>query len=105
MSNNNFFSNTSIAPVKNLEIMPYPTRQINSAILYSAADRPTQQKLAKEALSDQCRALLAYTAMENTLMLSALEMQCYLQAPQGEQRYKAIVDAYTAGAVKRIVGW
>ena len=54
------------------------------------------------ATREQCRAMLAYTALENVVLLSALEAQCYRTAPFGEERYKKIVDAYTAGAVTHI---
>jgi hypothetical protein len=51
------------------------------------------------ATREQCRAIVAYTAMESVMMLSVMEAQCYRAAPFGEERYKQIVDAYTAGAV------
>ena len=54
---------------------------------------------------EQGRALLTYTALENTVMLSALEAVCYRTAPFGEQRYRHIVDAYAISAAKRIEQW
>ena len=64
-----------------------------------------QRRAGQEITHEQCRALLTYTAMENTMMLSAMEAFCYRTAPFGEQRYKQIVDAYAAGAINRILGW
>ena len=60
---------------------------------------------SQEVLHDKCRALLACTAMENAMMLSALEVTCYRAAPFGEHRYKQIADAYAASAAARIRRW
>lgn len=58
-----------------------------------------------EVSRDQGRALLAYSALENTMMLSALEAICYRTAPLGELRYTQIVNAYAKSAAKRIERW
>ena len=85
----------------------------------SVIDRPTglaafsqnlgtisiQRRANQEVAHEQCRAMLAYTAMENTTMLSAMEAFCYRTAPFGEDRYRRIVDAYAAGAINRILRW
>ena len=65
----------------------------------------TFRRADQEAAHEQCRAVLAYTAMENAAMLSAMEAFCYRTAPFGEERYKRIADAYTTGAVARILRW
>ena len=65
----------------------------------------SQRRANQEVAHEQCRAMLAYTAMENTTMLSAMEAFCYRTAPFGEDRYRRIVDAYAAGAVNRILRW
>lgn len=106
MKNNDFFSDSSIVPVKGgTTIAPYQPNQMNTAMMLAAAAPATRQRITKEALSDQCRALLTVSAMENVLMLSVLESHCCQQAPTGEQRYKAIADAYTMGAVNKIARW
>lgn len=103
MPNKDFFSDSSIVPAKGTKtIAPYQPNQMNAAMLLAAADKNTQMQLTKAAISDQCRALLACSAMENVLMLSVMEAHCCQTAPSGEQRYKAIVDAYTIGAVNAI---
>ena len=63
------------------------------------------RRAGQEVAHEQCRAMLAYTAMENAAMLSAMEAFCYRTAPFGEVRYKKIADAYAAGAVNRILRW
>ncbi|MFV0529145.1 MAG: hypothetical protein ACK5MN_10560 [Lachnospiraceae bacterium] len=105
MPNDDFFANTSIAPVRGTAITPYPAGQINSAMLYAAADKPTQQRLTKEFLSNQCRALLTIDALQNTMLISIVEMHCNQQAPLSEQRHKMIVDAFVASTANRIVRW
>ena len=105
MQNKDFFADTSIVAAQPTTALSCQPSQINAAMLYAAADKNTQQQLTKAALSDQCRALLAATAMENTLMLSAMEAHCTQVAPLGAHRFKAIADAYVIGTVKRIERW
>ena len=60
---------------------------------------------AQLAEQDHCRALLAANALRNTLALSMAESQAISYAPQGAERYKAIVDAYAEMAAKTIRRW
>lgn len=60
---------------------------------------------AKMAEQNRCRALLAANALRNTLALSMAESQAISYAPQGADRYRAIVDAYAEMAVKTIRRW
>ncbi len=106
MQNKDFFENTSIVSTpQSTAIAPYPQGQINSAMLLAAADKTTRQKLTAAALSDSCRALLAVSAIENTMLLSVMEARCSQIAPHAEQRFKAIADAYVAGAIEKIRRW
>ena len=56
-------------------------------------------------LHEQGRVLLAKTALENLGALSALEAHLTQIAPNGEERYRSIVDAYTLGAAQKILRW
>lgn len=60
---------------------------------------------AQLAEQDRYRALLAANALRNTLALSMAESQAIICAPQGAERYKAIVDAYAEGAAKTVRRW
>lgn len=60
---------------------------------------------AQLAEQDRCRALLAANALRNTLALSMAENQAIICAPQGAERYKAIVDAYADGAAETLRRW
>ena len=106
MQNKDFFENTSIVSAPpSTAIAPYSQGQINSAMLLAAADRPTKLRLTQAILSDQCRALLAVNAIENTMMLSIMEAHLTQTAPHAEQRFKAIADAYVVGAIEKIRRW
>jgi hypothetical protein len=56
-------------------------------------------------LHEQGRAMLANTVLENVGSLSAMEEFCCQLAPNGAERYKTIVDAYTIGAAQKIARW
>lgn len=56
-------------------------------------------------LHESGRAYLAKTALQNVGTLSAMEAQLTMAAPEGEERYRFIVDAYTFGAANKIRGW
>ena len=80
----------------------------NSRGSTALALRPSGKMLRNTTLAithEQGRALLTYTALENTVMLSALEAVCYRTAPFGEKRYRHIVDAYAISAARRIEQW
>jgi hypothetical protein len=97
MQNNGFFPvRSDLVPMNPAALAPYPAGPVNPA---------AGRQVSKEALSDQCRALLAYTAMENSLTLSAIEAYCRQTAPLGEHRYKLIADAYAMAAAARIARW
>ncbi len=57
------------------------------------------------ATHDHCLALLAKAGMEHAAVLSIMEQQFSSMAPQGAERYREIVDAYTQRAVDKIRGW
>jgi len=54
---------------------------------------------------DHCLTLLAKAGMEHTAVLSMMEQQFSSMAPQGTERYREIVDAYTQRAADKIRGW
>lgn len=58
-----------------------------------------------EAGHDHARALLTRNALSNTGALSAIEGHLQQVTPHAAPRYKAIVDAYVVGTIKRIVRW
>ncbi|MDR1704574.1 MAG: hypothetical protein LBS19_07800 [Clostridiales bacterium] len=107
MQNNNFFKDDSIrigslVPAGSAAIAPPAASPVSSAMLLAAADPATKMRVTKEVLHDACRTMLAYTALESVLTLSAIEAHCCQVAPNGAQRYKCIVDAYTAATAARI---
>lgn len=74
-----------------------------SMVLYSSGT--VLDVAAQFAEQDRCRALLAANALRNTLALSMAESMAISYAPQGAERYKAIVDAYAEMAAKTIRRW
>lgn len=74
-----------------------------SMVLYSSGT--VLDVAAQLAEQDRCRALLAANALRNTLALSMAESQAVSYAPQGAERYKAVVDAYAEMAEKTIKRW
>lgn len=64
-----------------------------------------QKQAMGAAEKDQYTALLAASALRHLAGLSALESQAASIAPQGEARYRAIVDTYTESAVETVRGW
>jgi len=63
------------------------------------------EEAAVLATHDHCLALLAKAGMEHTAVLSMMEQQFSSVAPQGTERYREIVDAYTQRAADKIRGW
>ena len=51
------------------------------------------------------RAVLAFNAMNNVAALSAVGAALAESVPCAEERLNAIVEAYTAGSIYRIVRW
>ena len=86
-------------------LTPKTFSRIGSAPLIPRQTGEILRKTSAAITHENSRALLAYTALENTMMLSALEAVCYRTAPFGEQRYAQIVNAYAAGAARRIALW
>jgi len=85
--------------------LPAPiVEKINDKLVTKAAGDIVRNTYL-EVSRDQGRAMLAYCALENALMLSALEAICYRTAPLGDLRYSQIVNAYAASAAKRIERW
>lgn len=68
-------------------------------------DIATLRKASQAVTHEQCRTLLAYTALESAMLLSALQAQAYRMAPFGEERYQWIVDAFATGAANQIARW
>ncbi len=58
-----------------------------------------------EATREQCRTMLTKSALENVGALSALEAHLNSVAPNGQERYQMIVDAYAVGAAMRVARW
>ena len=61
------------------------------------------QKTVSDTSSEQCRALLTKSALENVAVLSALESNLNQIAPGGVNRYNMLINAYTMSAAQRIV--
>jgi hypothetical protein len=85
--------------------LPAPiTNALDNKVVTRTANQ-LMQRTFLEVSHDQARALLTYSAMENTMMLSALEAICYRNAPLGDLRYTQIVNAYATSAARRIERW
>lgn len=56
-------------------------------------------------LTEDGRAFLTHTALENIGALTALEQHLITVAPLGEARYREIVDSYTLAASAAIRRW
>jgi hypothetical protein len=74
-----------------------------------AAIRRDGGEIIKDAvlsmMYEQARATLTNTALQNVGALSALEDHLRNVSPSGAGRYKALVDAYALGAMRRIARW
>ena len=90
--------NNALTTTGSTLVIPAMTRltDTNAALIRSSGTAVTHEN---------GRAALAYTALENTMLLSALEAHCYRIAPFGERRYAQIVDAYAVSAVGRLMQW
>ena len=95
---------TSLTPANQngiAQIMP----QGISTKLATRSNLKLLQSAGREAIHDQCCALLTQTALEHTVTLSLMEAACYRTAPLGEIRYQRIVDSYVNSAIARIERW
>lgn len=64
-----------------------------------------QSRAIVAKLTEDGRAFLANTALENVGALTALEQHLITIAPLGEARYREIVDSMTASACAAIRRW
>ncbi len=58
---------------------------------------------SNEVVGEHCHALIAKSTLDNVAALTAYEEHLCCIAPGGANRYKAIVDQYTMGALQRMV--
>lgn len=86
-----------------LTIEPDLERPSLLARLTSRSTGAVVQSAMLEVTKDRCQAQLAKAAMEHLGVLSTMEAQFCAATPRSTARYKAIVDAYTMGAVRRLV--
>lgn len=61
--------------------------------------------LVKDAIVDECRAILTKRSLDRTGALSMVEDQFCKVAPRGAGRYQALVDMYTKQAILQIERW
>ena len=61
--------------------------------------------LVASVFHEQCRAILAKTALDNLGALSAFEEHLISIAPNGESQYRKIIEAYAAGSAMKIWRW
>lgn len=94
-------SNTFVPEL--LTIEPVLERPGLLARLTSRSTGAIVQSAVLEATRDRCQAQLAKTTMEHLGVLSAMEAQLSASTPQSAVRYQKIVDAYTIGAIRRLV--
>ncbi len=100
-------SNQSLSPIHTPSSYPSPLSLIEATgtQLATKTDMKILRRGSQAATHDLCTAILAYGAMDNTIMLSMLEGRCFELAPWGEERYKAIVNAYVTNAVIQIINF
>lgn len=92
----------SFSEVYSGEVIDITPEEYGIALYPSGTTLAVAAQLAEQ---DHCRALLAANALRNTLALSMAECQAVNYAPQGAERYRAIVDAYAEMAAKTIRRW
>ncbi len=92
----------TISPIANLP-MPRPLG-ITGWMAANASTR-MMQTASVEAMHEQCRMLLTKTALENVALLSAMEAQFNATTPNGQERYRLIVDAYTVSTAMNLARW
>lgn len=61
--------------------------------------------LVKDAVVDECRAILTKRSLDRTGVLSMVEDQFCKVAPRGAARYQALVDMYAKQAILQIERW
>ena len=77
---------------------------LSNWISVKSGEQITQRALL-EATHEQLRTLLTKSVLDNVASLSALEAHLSNIAPNGEDRYKTIIDAYALSAAMRIARW
>ena len=88
------------------EVIPSaPAKRSLSALFASRAGNLMLQDAMLEAGHDRCRALLAQSALQNTGSLAAMATRLSSIAPQGDEHYRAIVDAYARNAAMQVERW
>ncbi|MFV0485407.1 MAG: hypothetical protein ACK5MU_04275 [Candidatus Saccharimonadales bacterium] len=106
MPNKDLFSDSSIVPAKGTtSVAPYQPNGQSTAMMLAAADPATRKNVMDAVMSENCKLLLATTALEGAVMLSLMETQLTSAVPSGAHRYKLIADTYTASAANRIARW
>lgn len=82
---------------------PARSQGINSWLPRRSADGRYQDAML-EIMEDRYDALMAKNMLEHAGALSMMEAKMGQALPQSRDRFKAIVDVYTAKAVRRIGG-
>ncbi len=72
------------------------TKRSNAAIV---------QRGAQALVREKCRSTLAFAALEDLAVLSAMATQAYRSNPFAEEDYRRIVSSYAAGAAMRIMSF
>ena len=81
---------------------PLSTTYLPNTPLSTGANVDVLRRGSLAATIENCRAILAYSAMENITMLSLMATRCYQVSPFSEDYCSNVLAAYTAGAVQCI---
>ena len=81
---------------------PFSPAAILAGCAASASSSLAMRTAAALAVQEQCRAMLAQTALQGVAALSSLEAHLQLVAPTGSERYRTILDAYSVALAMRM---
>lgn len=101
----NYQSTPILTPTPNdVEVIPAPHERTFLQMLFGIPDDTLLEEARQTAMLDKHRAILTYTAIQNTIAFSTLESQAAAISPQGAARVGALVDAYAMQSIKSIAG-
>lgn len=90
-------------PVYEEEIVEsVPARRSINALLATRSGSIMLQNTMLEAGHDKCRAMMAQSVLEHTGTLTVLAARMSAIAPQSNEHYAAIINAYARKAAKQI---
>jgi hypothetical protein len=83
---------------------PATNSTLNNHLVLTQEQQGTNALVAS-IFHEQCRSILAKTALDNLGALSAFEEHLLSIAPGGEKQYRQIIEAFASGAAMKIWRW